>query len=78
MFFGFIYPDSGKEEPLSRDLTFSDVEAFGSRLAHKAGHNKGRKFAFKLESISPRFASGVRNMGDQKPVINLIETWNFK
>ena len=79
-FFGFLKPNGEVDGKFSADLqnmTFKDVEEFGSRLAHARNINSGKKFAFKLEQMLPKRAgSSITHMLDEnaKPrYITLIE-----
>lgn len=52
-FFGILYAD-GSSDKFTKDpknMTFNDVEEFGSRLANQMNHNKGKLFAFKFEQL---------------------------
>lgn len=67
-FFGILYADGSVDkftkEP--KNMTFSDVEEFGSRLANQMNHNKGKLFAFKFEQMVPtRSGSGITHIGDK-------------
>ena len=52
-FFGILYAD-GSSDKFTKDpknMSFADVEKFGSRLANQKNHNKGKLFAFKFEQL---------------------------
>lgn len=52
-FFGILYADGSSDRFTKdpRNMTFDDVEEFGSRLANQMNHNKGKLFAFKFEQL---------------------------
>ena len=68
-FFGFLKPNGEVDGRFSTDpqnMTFKDVEEFGSRLAHSRNINGGKKFAFKLEQVLPKKpGSSITHMLDE-------------
>lgn len=79
-YFGFLTPDGVPDGKFSTDpqnMTFSDVEKFGSRLAHHHNINQLKKFAFKLESVRPSTNNSIKALGGYNEVRELIEEWYF-
>ena len=68
-FFGLLKPNGEVDSKFSADpqnMTFKDVEEFGSRLAHARNINSGKKFAFKLEQVLPKKpGSSITHMLDE-------------
>ena len=53
-FFGILYADGHRENFTSdiKNMSFKDVEDFGTHLANQMNHNKGTPFKFKFEELT--------------------------
>ena len=67
-FFGILYADGSSDEFTkdTKNMTFADVEKFGTRIANQMSHNKGKLFAFKFEQLASTKPVSWKNYKNQE------------
>lgn len=73
-FFGILYAD-GSSDRFTKDIknmSLTDVEKFGTRLANQMNHNKGKLFAFKFEQLVSTKPISWKNYKNQETMYETL------